>query len=422
MDSKTVRQFSIFFAVVYFFSLNGIAALTNLSVTFLLKEKFNLSAAQTAYFQAVTLIAWVIKPLWGYISDAFPIAGKRRKPYLILTSILAGISWLALGVVPQFSVAWLLIWILIGTMAYAFQDVVTDGLMVEVGQPANLTGKFQSIQWSAVYLAMILTSFVGGYVADLAREGKLSYPFLFSVSSIFPFLTLTVIFFTVQEKRAPAISKSLSFRKAFENKTVWLLSLFLFLWMFSPSFGTPFMYYAVDKLKFNGTFLGWLQGIASLTAFLTSVFLAKWIDRLPIRKCLVLAVFLGAGLILFHLIYFQPWFVSHLEWVRWLTLVLRVPLAFFDTVIFLILINLAAKLCPQEAGGSSFALLMSFYNLGQLGGGVLGGWLFSTIGLAPLIVVSALFSFLALFVLPHLPIPEPLTRIEKIMLHTKKEN
>ena len=82
------------FGLVYFFSLNGLAALPNLSINFLLKEQMKLSAPQLAYFQALTLAAWAIKPLWGFISDSFPIGGQKRKPYLLLTSFLALASWM----------------------------------------------------------------------------------------------------------------------------------------------------------------------------------------------------------------------------------------------------------------------------------------------------------------------------------------
>ena len=56
---------AVVFAAVYFFSMNGLGALPGLAINFLLKDKAGLNPSQLAYFQAVTLIAWVIKPLWG---------------------------------------------------------------------------------------------------------------------------------------------------------------------------------------------------------------------------------------------------------------------------------------------------------------------------------------------------------------------
>ncbi len=125
---------AIVFASVYFFSMNGLGALPGLAINFLLKDKAGLTPSQLAYFQAVTLIAWVIKPLWGMISDLFPIFGSRRKSYLVLTSLCAAACWLILALLPDPSIAApLLILLTLIYMAYAFQDVVSDGLMVETG-------------------------------------------------------------------------------------------------------------------------------------------------------------------------------------------------------------------------------------------------------------------------------------------------
>lgn len=414
MDSKTQFRLSVFFAAVYFFSINGIAAVSNLSLSFLLKEGVRLTPSEASYFQAVTLIAWVIKPLWGYLSDTCPLGGYRRKPYLILSAFFAAASWFFLGITGTFTVGWLLFWITSAYMAYAFQDVVTDAYMVEIGQPANMTGRFQSIQWSAVYLAMTVTALAGGYLADQIRSGRWTYQAVFLISAVFPLLTLWVTVINVKETSSPPKERSPQyFRSAFQNKSVWLLCAFLFLWTFSPSFGPAFFYYSVDTLKFSGSFLGIVQACAAVTAFLTSLAVGRWIDRIPMRKTFVIAVYAGVAILLFHMIYFVPWFTSRPDLLKAITLVTRVPFSFFDTIVFLMLANLAAKNVPPEAGGSVFALFMSFYNLGQVGSGILGGMMLPWAGLQNLMLISAGFSCLVFFVLPFLPIDEKLTRTEK---------
>lgn len=414
MDKRTFFRFSLYFSAVYFFSLNGLGALPNLSVTFLLKEKIHLTPSQAAYFQAVAAISWVIKPLWGYISDSFPLFGYRRKSYLILMSLLVSAAWLGLAMMSSYSVPALLILVTLAYSAYAFQDVVTDGLVVEVGQPENLTGRFQSIQWSAVYFAMMMTSLSGGVLADHARSGKLAFQTIFAIAGIIPMIVFVLTFFLIQEKpRRVSEPPKIDWSSIFKNKKVWLLAAFLFLWTFSPSLNTPFLYYAVDKLKFDGTFFGILQAVAAGTAFVTSMIFAKWIDRIPVRKFMVTVVLIGVVFILSNLVYFVPAVIQNPSGARMIALVTRVPFALFDALVILTLMNLAARISPQFAGGSIFALLMSFYNLGQVGSDILGGLLFGLVGLKWLIVISAAFSLLTLFVLPFLAIPEPLTGLEQ---------
>jgi len=57
---------------------------------------------------------------------------------------------------------------------------------------------------------------------------------------------------------------------------------------------------------------------------------------------------------------------------------------------------------PKYSEGTTFAVLTSFWNIGTMSSAALGGYLFSLIGLQPLILVSAIFSMAAWFFLPFL--------------------
>jgi predicted MFS family arabinose efflux permease len=175
------------------------------------------------------------------------------------------------------------------------------------------------------------------------------------------------------------------------------------LWNFSPSFGAPFFYYSVDTLKFTPSFLGILQAVTSAGALLGSALYGVAFARFPIRKFLLIAVLVGVFSTLSYYIYFVPWLIIHLAVLKGLALLMNFFLGTASAVIFLALLNLAAKTSPQYAGGTVFALLMSFFNLGQMGSSALGGFLFPKIGLELLILISAAFSLFVLFLIPHLP-------------------
>ncbi len=420
MEKKTFTQYSIFFGLIYFLSINGLSSIYNLPLSFMLKENLALTATQMAYFGAVTTIAWVIKPVWGFISDYFPILGYRRKSYLLLTSVVAFWAWVTLAFSGNYTVLTILTLITISYVAYAFQDVVTDGLMVEVSKPDNLTGKFQSIQWGAVYAASIITALASGYLTDLARNQHITYQHIFGITAIFPLITIFVVWYLVKEPKIasaqPVDKTNLNLLKeSFKHKDLWLLAFFLFFWNFSPSFGAPFFYYATDTLKFDGKFFGILGGIASASSLLGAILFNKYLSKIEIRKLLVAAIFIGIGATLFTLIYFVPQVINNLKIVKTIAIISSVPLALISTIIFLSLLNLAAKISPLYAGGTVFAFLMSFYNLGIMGSSIFGGWLFQYTGLIPLIIISAVFSFFTIFLLPYLTIDEKLTKTEQII-------
>ena len=39
-------------------------------------------------------MAWMIKPLWGHISDSYPFYGYRRKSYLIFWYFIQWFMWI----------------------------------------------------------------------------------------------------------------------------------------------------------------------------------------------------------------------------------------------------------------------------------------------------------------------------------------
>jgi hypothetical protein len=100
-------------------------------------------------------IPWSLKPLFGPVSDFLPFGGRRRQPYLVLSTAAAAIAffavaWLWTGPERLNLTSWLL---LLACGAVAMTDVVIDALAVETGQPLGLTGQMQSVQWGAMSLA-----------------------------------------------------------------------------------------------------------------------------------------------------------------------------------------------------------------------------------------------------------------------------
>lgn len=42
---------------------------------------------QADTFKAIAHIPWMIKPLYGFVTDTFPVMGCRRRPYLIICGL-----------------------------------------------------------------------------------------------------------------------------------------------------------------------------------------------------------------------------------------------------------------------------------------------------------------------------------------------
>src|SRR5262245_57404943 len=62
-------------------------------------RSWGFSVGQVGHFFTIIGIAWSLKPLFGLISDFFPLAGRRRQPYLVLSTALTAIAFLAVAAV-----------------------------------------------------------------------------------------------------------------------------------------------------------------------------------------------------------------------------------------------------------------------------------------------------------------------------------
>jgi MFS family permease len=402
MTSKA--KLLIIFALVYFFSPNGLSSLPNQPIAYLLKEVLKLTATQAAYFSALAILGWAIKPLWGFISDNFPIFGSRRKSYLIIVSLLAGLGWLLLALTHNYTVGLLLVILTLSSFAYAFQDVVTDAHMIEMGKKENALTEFQSIQWLAVSVAQIITGFVGGLLA-----AKLSYQINFSIAMLFP---LIVALFAVFLIREPATGKfSLlsgenlavqNFKKSFFNKEFLLIAIFLFLWNFSPSFGVPFFYYRVDELHFSKIFIGILASVAALGSALGAI-LFKFISiKVNFKKLLIFSILIAGLGTFFSLIYLAPFIKNNELLAKIISVADGIIWGSLGMIAFLTMLTFAAQKTVTMIAGTMFAFFTAVINLGTMTSQALGGFLYEKIGLAPLIIVSGITSLLILVLVPFL--------------------
>ena len=168
----------IFFAALYFVQSVGdpTSGLIAQPVRSLLRS-WGESPAALGALMALLAVPWTIKPVFGLLSDFVPLLGSRRRNYLLLANGLAAASLILLAFIPLAPGSrWLLFALLLPTtMAIALGDVIVDALMVEKGQPLGLTGRFQSIQWTAANTALLLTGVLGGYVAAEERLQSLAF-------------------------------------------------------------------------------------------------------------------------------------------------------------------------------------------------------------------------------------------------------
>jgi len=393
-ENPEARRLVLVFAIVYF--AQGMWYLPNLSITFLLKDTFGLSAAQTATFFSITVIPWLIKPVYGLISDFVPLFGQRRKSYFLLTSGIAAAMGLILTMMGSYTYWGVAIFFTLMGLGLAFTDVLTDALMVENGQRLGLTGPFQAIQWAAISFASILVGIGGGW---LAQHKFLSLTFL--IATIFPLITLAMGIFLISEPQDQVGERQFretwaAIRGAIGSRTLWIVAGFIFFYNFSPSFGPALVYYATDVLQFSKIFLGVLESLTYASGILGTAVYFAFSKSLPFKRLIHFAIAAGVVATLAYLGY------------RGQLSAVVLSLAFGGIAMFIQLtfLDLAARVCPKQAEATFFALLMSVYNGAVQLSQITGGWLYDQLGFTRLIFISAAFTALCWLLVPLLKLDE----------------
>ncbi|RWW11942.1 hypothetical protein GW17_00024408 [Ensete ventricosum] len=103
------------------------------AVSFQMKDILKLSPSASQFVVSVAHSPWSIKPIYGILSDCIPISGRRRLPYLVISTILSLIPWLILGLANSLrsSRNTLTAFLTLQNLGSAMADVVVDAMIAE---------------------------------------------------------------------------------------------------------------------------------------------------------------------------------------------------------------------------------------------------------------------------------------------------
>lgn len=91
-DSLLLQIFFVYFT-------QGVrSTLCSLGTSYYLNETLALPPAQSEALRGTAAIPWIIKPVYGMLSDSVPIWGTRRKSYLLIFSAVSAAAYIALSV------------------------------------------------------------------------------------------------------------------------------------------------------------------------------------------------------------------------------------------------------------------------------------------------------------------------------------
>lgn len=406
-------------AMVYF--VQGVLGLARLAVSFYLKDDLHLDPAETAVISGLSALPWLVKPLYGFISDSVPLFGYRRRSYLVLSGLLGALSWslMASFVDGKYGATFC---ILLGSLSVAFSDVVVDSMVVERarGETQSVSGSLQSLCWGSSAFGGIISSYFSGSLVD-----AYGVRFVFGLTALLPLLTSAVAVLVKEQRfRGPLRGQGgsssfidtskdsiIELWQAIKQPNVLLPTLFIFLWQATPHSESAMFYFTTNKLGFTPEFLGRVKLVTSIASLLGVGLYNGFLKNVPLRKIFLATTVTGTALGLTQVILVtglnRKFGISD----EWFAIGDSLIITVLGQASFMPVLVLAARLCPEGMEATLFATLMSISNGGSVLGGLFGAGLTQVLGitkdrfdnLALLIIICNLSSLLPLPLLHLLP-------------------
>ena len=402
-DAAYVRRLVVLFGLAYFAQALGQAGgLINQPLNYYLKSGLGLNPADVSQYLAILTLPWVIKPLYGLVSDFLPLFGYRRKSWLILVNMAAALGFLWLSGLTE--IGTIITALTLTAFGIASSDVIIDALMVENGERTGMIARFQGVQWFWFKIGSILTALGGGYLASMF-EPATALHVAATITMLAPLAVIIVSYMVIREERSVisltqvrATSKSLI--HALKSPTLRIAAAFLALWCFSPAFGTPLYYHMVDNLGFEQGYIGELNAMTAVGAVGGAyIFLRFFADKTVVYRA-VFSVSAGIVGVLSYLALAQP-----TEYAALIAIPLNIFVGMVAQIGTLTILTMAATACPPKAAGFAFAVLMSLYNGVEQFSAIIGSQLYEHVferQLAPLLWVAAASFMLCFALVPML--------------------
>ncbi len=408
------------FAILTVYFVQGILGLSRLSVSFFLKDDLGLSPAEVAALTGLAAFPWVIKPLFGFLSDGLPLFGYRRRSYLVLSGILGCAAWAALAtVVDQ---PWMAATgIVASSLSVAISDVIVDSVVVERARVESLdqVGSLQSLTWGVSALGGLITAYLSGWLLE-----QFSTRVVFGITALFPLLVSAIAILIVEQPRKSEplahttknIGKQIqTLWQTMRQKAILLPTAFVFIWQATPSAESAFFFFSTNELHFNPEFLGRVRLVTSLAALVGIGIYQKFLKQVSFRNILgwstVISTLLGLTTLLL---------VTHVNRSlgiddHWFSLGDSLILTMMGQIAFMPVLVLSARLCPEGVEATMFALLMSIWNLAGLLSHELGAILTQWLGVTEtnfdhlwlLVTITNLSTLLPLIFVRWLPDGDP---------------
>ena len=186
-QSKSTR-FTMF-ALLYFTQGTILGYFASLNALYMLEN--GLDMADVGIFSTIALIPFIIKILFGILSDRYNLFGLgHRKPYIFIGLLVQFACLIAVANINPGKSYWLFVGLaFLLQLGMAFYDTCTDGLALDI-TPENEKGILQGFMVGGRSVGVIVAASVAGLIAQ-----HLSWQGVFYFLAILTLVPIPFLFF-----------------------------------------------------------------------------------------------------------------------------------------------------------------------------------------------------------------------------------
>lgn len=391
------------------------------AATYYCKDVLRVQPAAAQFYQGIVNSPWVVKPIWGLLTDVVPVAGYRRRPYFLLAGVIGVSSMLMLSLQSNPGIVVGVVALTAQSTGAAMADVTLDALVAQnsITNPL-LASDMQSLCGFSSSVGSLIGFSISGLLVHLMGAqgalGLLSIPSALVFSAGILLKESRVTDFDYKQVHKKFYTAIQSMGATLKCPEVWRPCVYLYVSLnLSLDIQGGMFYWFTDQLTgpaFSEEFIGAIYAIGSVGSLLGVLLYQTVLKGCNFRSMLLWGQVLSslAGML-------------DLMLVTRLNTKIGIPdyiFAVIDSAVcqmvgrlqWLPLLVLCSKLCPPGIEGTFYALLMSIQNAGLLMSSWWGGLLlhmlnvtrteFSNLWLAVLIRnVSRLLPLMLLFLVPR---------------------
>ncbi|KAK8797343.1 hypothetical protein WA158_004551 [Blastocystis sp. Blastoise] len=357
------------------------------ATTLLLTKELKLSFSQLNDYYAYCYLPWSFKLVFAYISDSYPILNYRRKVYVMIYAVLAGLAMILYGAFGTSYGMVLTCGIIMNTFECATQ-VLIDALVVErVKKERAELGKGQSLSLVFKSTGTVVATFLAYFLTN--EIVKLPYRMFFIIASLAYFLVAALSYQLndeASEKQAFKDNLVLAGKVIFKGvnnlnisicKPLWPLIVFvLFKYIMPTSSNTMYSY--LLRINIQDSQVVILNFATSLTSLVADIIYSQFLTGKPLSVMIICTNVLASICALLELfIVMMGGYNSTGEpesYVYWVSLFIECIVSATSQVCIIPIMIMVSRACPLGLEASVWALFFTFNDLASSLSGKITSW------------------------------------------------